>query len=615
MSGGDRGGRTIAGVLTLGASVLLWRVISVVFSTDRGLEFTDEGLYLLALDPPTNAAHWQSPFGWSTAPLFDLVGHDVARVRTAAIWLLVVLGAAVGAALARWLVPDDRTTGAMVAAAAALSAPLLVANFLRTPGYNWANLVGLLFGLGGVAVACRGDDQRPWHRDRRLHAAAALLALGIVVAVPAKPTSGPAILAAAALVVGVERGRRRLLHVIALACAWTAAFVALVVITGLWPTSFARVLWQSRNFPPLHPNQTLGGAFRDLLRSPRVAFRELHRLRPGSLALVGAATLAAVALHRRRSDNAPERNALLRCVPLVACALAAVGTAVPWPLLGLPNPQYRMAWTGTALAVLLLLYGAALHLLANARSADRAGVRRAIVVTAAAGLLVAAFGLGSAMGVFNQAAAAAVFVALAAAAVATALGDRVLRQVGAAVIAVSCLALIVSNTVDSRHHPYRNVDIALQTSPVTLGAHDGTLLVERRMADELDALRSGARAAGFCSGTRLIGMKWDWSATEPFALGAHVPDSLMLTIFGYPDPLPLLPVTMAELDDPRWHDAWVMTTDPATLRAADAALLRTALDLLPQHVDRAFPAAYVLEVDVEGTQLWRPADVTAAACD
>ncbi|MEY4175004.1 MAG: hypothetical protein RI900_2169, partial [Actinomycetota bacterium] len=519
-------------------------------------------------------------------------------------------GGAVGAALARWLTPDDRTTHAVVAAAAALTAPLLVANFLRTPGYNWANLVGLLLGLGGAAVVCRGGHQRPWHRDPRLHVAAALVALGIVVAVPAKPTSGPAILAAVALVVGVERGRRRLLHVAVLVCGWTSTLIGLAVVTGLWPTSFAQVLWQSGDFPPLHPNQTLGGAFRDVLRAPRLAFHELRGLRPATLALLGAATVAAPVLRRRVGGDA-----LVRSVPLMACALAAVGTAVPLPVLGLPNPQYRMAWTGTALAVLLLLYGAALHLVANARATDRAAVRRAVALAAASGLLVVAFGLGSAMGVFNQAAAGAVLVVLAAAAMATALGDLALRRAGAVVIALACLALTVSNTIDSRHHPYRNVDIALQTSPVVLGTHDSTLLVEREMADHINALRNGARTAGFCNGTRLIGLKWDWSATEPFALGAQVPDSLMLTIFGYPDPLPLLPVTMTALDDPPWHDAWVMTTDPATLQPDDAALLRTALDLLPQHVDRTFPADYVLALDVEGTQLWRPADVAAGTCD
>lgn len=73
---------------------------------------------------------------------------------------------------------------------------------------------------------------------------------------------------------------------------------------------------------------------------------------------------------------------------------------------------------------------------------------------------------------------------------------------------------------------------------------------------------------------------------------------------------------MAELGlGATWHDAWVMTTDPATLEPADAAVLRTALDRLPQHIGRSFPDDYVREVSVNGTELWRPADVAAAPCD
>lgn len=615
----DRRIRTSALVAAGGAA--LWLLVAVVFSTDRGLELTDEGLYLLALDPPSNAAHWQSPFGWSTAPLYDLVGHDVSRVRTAAIWLLVVIGAAAGAALARWLTPHDRVTQWAVAASGALTAPLLMANFLRTPGYNWANLIGLLLVLGGAATACGAPPERerrvlrvPGIRaaanlDPHLHVAAVLVALGVVVAVPAKPTSGPAALVAVALMVGPARGRRRLLELAALVAGWAALLIALAVGTGLWPTSFVEVLWRSRDFPPLHPNQTLGGAFRDLLRVPRLAVHELRGLRTAALALVAVATASAVVLRRR---NHP--RAVVRATPSVLCALAAVGTAVPWPVLGLENPQYRMAWTGTVLAAVLLLYGAVLHLVANSRASDRGAVRRAATVAVAAGVLVVAFGFGSAMGVFNQAAASAVLVVLAAAATATAIDDATMRRTGAAIIAASSLALVVSNTIDSRHHPYRNVDIVEQTSAVVLGAHDSTLLVEPTMAAELGALRTQARAAGFCSGTRLLGLKWNWSATEPFVLGAHVPDSLMLTIFGYPDALRLLPVTMAELEEAEWREAWVMTTNPDSLLPEHAAELRVALDRLPQQIGRTFPDDYVREVEVNGTQLWRPSDIAATAC-
>ena len=94
-----------AGVFA-GVSIALWWLIAWVFSTDRGIGFRDEGLYLLAADPPSPTARWVTPFGWHTAPFFDLVGHDVARLRTFSIWVLVLTGALLGWTIGRRLTDD-----------------------------------------------------------------------------------------------------------------------------------------------------------------------------------------------------------------------------------------------------------------------------------------------------------------------------------------------------------------------------------------------------------------------------------------------------------------------------------------------------------------------------
>ena len=38
--------------------VLLWIVLGFILGTSRGLDMTDEGLYLLAADPPNASASW-----------------------------------------------------------------------------------------------------------------------------------------------------------------------------------------------------------------------------------------------------------------------------------------------------------------------------------------------------------------------------------------------------------------------------------------------------------------------------------------------------------------------------------------------------------------------------
>jgi hypothetical protein len=221
------------------------------------------------------------------------------------------------------------------------------------------------------------------------------------------------------------------------------------------------------------------------------------------------------------------------------------------------------------------------------------------------------------MGVYHQMGLATALLWLAASIVVvlTTVGTTRLAQFAPiGLLAVAALLMVSGNTIDSRHHPFGNLDVADQTTAVRLGAHDAPLLVDADTATFIDAVRTQARAAGFCNGTPLIGMAWSWSSTVPYVIGAKVPDELLLTLFGYENASKVLDVTMRFVHGPEWRDAWVLTTDPATIEPPQAAELRSALDRLPSAIGRHFPADYRLAMDVDGTQLWRPTTVAAGSC-
>ena len=153
--------------------------------------------------------------------------------------------------------------------------------------------------------------------------------------VPAKPSSAPLFFVTAAVFLAVHLGRR-IGSFALITCGWGVGWTAFGVLAGWWPTSFLSVLRSAAEFPPLHENQTIGGAFKDVLRTPKVAWHDLSLLRPAAIVLVVvAASIAPLAFRRGQSSRA------LRLAPLGLCTLAAVGTAVPWPLLGEPNPPVR----------------------------------------------------------------------------------------------------------------------------------------------------------------------------------------------------------------------------------------------------------------------------------
>ncbi len=607
-------GGAVGGVL---AGVGLWVLIAWVFSTDRGIGFRDEGLYLLAADPPTATARWVTPFGWHTAPFFTLVGHDIADVRTLAIWVLVVTGGWLGWTIGRRLAPDGGAahglrTRCALAAVGALGAPLLTSSFLRTPGYNWVNLVGLLLATTGAVQATTIDPHTTsWWRDRRAHLSAATLSLGVWFTVPAKPSTAPLFLVAAAVVVG-RHLRRRTWSFAGLTAAWGLGWTALGLALGWWPTNFLWVLRQSASFPPLDRNQTIRGALVDVLRTPKVAWKDLVLLRPATVALMVIAAVVAVVAFRRGRSGKAERG--LRLAPLALATLAAVGTAVPWPLLGEPNPFSRFDWYGTTNAAVLLFVGALLHVVANWWRTDRRLLRGAVTVAALCIASVFMFGFGSAMSIYHQAALAASLMWCASAAVVVAVGGSRMRDAALTVVVVAAAVMLVSNTVDSRHHPFDSTDIASQTTPTRIGRYADELLVDAPTATFLDQLQGEALRAGFCPGTRLVGMAWGWTSTTAFALGATVNEHLIMTIFGYPDAADVLDVTMLDLQDPVWGDAWVATTDPATITVEQAAELRAALDRLPAATGRTFPADFTLATDVDGFQLWRPTELAPYSC-
>jgi hypothetical protein len=264
----------------------------------------------------------------------------------------------------------------------------------------------------------------------------------------------------------------------------------------------------------------------------------------------------------------------------------------------------------------LLFTGGLLHLLAHARHTTRIARRRALSLAALCIAAVVMFGFGSALSIYHQAALAASLMWCATVALVASTGDSAtMRSTSTLLLVAACAAMLVSNVVDSRHHPFDVGDTAEQRTPVRLGVHGDRLLVDVHTAGLLDHLQQTATAAGFCAGTPVIGMAWGWASTTAFAVGARVPEHLIVTIFGYPGAARVLDVTMHDLTGPAWHDAWVTTENPAALQPRQANEVRAGLDRLPGAIGRTFPRDYTMVSETDGIQLWRPSDLTrSAAC-
>jgi hypothetical protein len=321
--------RPLIGLMAwVGASVLLWPLLAFALSSDRGIDLTDEGLYLLEADPPSPTAAWGFPYGWHTGPLFRIVGYDVADFRTLGAVLLVLGSAALGVqalrigfllgATAGMPQPPSRPGGIHIhekvtaAVVGGLGGLMYYVGHFRTPSYNWLVILGLVVAVSGLLVLLADPEARPLARS----AASSITGLGLFLTIPAKPTT-PILFALLSLpVVARVRGRRVALQFLVASAAVATTAIAVAVLTGVWPSSFLEVFLRAVRAPVLEESYTLMGAFTNVLRMPE----RLVRTNPSLLLLV-----AALAVQRARITLPGQVTRwLLRGMAVFATMMAAV---------------------------------------------------------------------------------------------------------------------------------------------------------------------------------------------------------------------------------------------------------------------------------------------------
>ncbi len=253
------------------AMPILWLVVARLLASDRGIDLTDESLYLLDADPPSAYAAFGFPYGWITGPLFRAVGYDIARFRTLGGVILVLATALLAHQVLRASTAFTEHKSALhhFSAAHALLVALVGSSgllyyvglpLLRTPSYNWLNLVGILLALSGVFLAIRSE--------RSAFPAAALIAAGAFLTLHGKPST-PFLLAAAALPLLVRvRGARATAALLGWTLGIGATLVAVAWITPLWPSDPVTPFLRGLRIPSVSLGHDPLNAARLILVSP-----------------------------------------------------------------------------------------------------------------------------------------------------------------------------------------------------------------------------------------------------------------------------------------------------------------------------------------------------------
>jgi hypothetical protein len=610
------------------AALVIWllaRGLAALLAVDRGLDMTDEGLYLLAADPPSLRAAALFPWGWHTAPLFELAGYDIAAFRTLGAVLLVLAGAWLGWAAAAVLGDAHRTTAsqggastsdrvhigyavrAIGAVVGGIGSLAYYQQLLRTPSYNWLNLLGILIAAGGLLLLIRAvEEEDGWPgRSPRILLLIVASAFGLFLTIPAKPTTVPFLLALGAGVLFLLRGWKLALGTTVLLSVAVAAWMAVAVLCGFWPVDFLRVFVVVAN-APADPAHTIPSAFGDLVASVRVFLGQVRNL-PRRLIVLFALAIALVVAGSLRPAWRGLSSAGFLLVVLGALVVASV------PLPGVPNaPLIWFAYTPISTAAVIVVVGAVLTLLATGAIGrdprDRLDFRvLAVILYLCALPLVFAFGTTN--GTFAQSSlAAGIYFVAATTALTSARVSGIARWAPLVALVVFTGAVSATTVRDGWLFPYRMTPIQSQIIETPIGDHGAMLRLDPALSASLALLTKEARSAGFRPGTPLLGVTWPWSTTLPYTLGARVPDSLVLTVFGGSGA-----EAGAEYNLSNWFagfpsaDAWIATTASSALDASARASVARVLQSFSRLSGRSFPSDYVCVAAVGEYRIWRPA--------
>lgn len=160
----------------------------ILIFAGRGLDFSDEGMYLNAISHPFLYGTGVTQYGYFYYPLYLLLDGDITALRQSNLAINALLGAALCYLLAR----RDRL---VFAAIGALLAQLPLQMWLATPNYNSLALQGLL--IAGIAIVLIAMRPTPW--------AWVLLGLGGFLAFMAKPPTAVALAGIALLFLVLSR--------------------------------------------------------------------------------------------------------------------------------------------------------------------------------------------------------------------------------------------------------------------------------------------------------------------------------------------------------------------------------------------------------------------------
>jgi hypothetical protein len=540
----------------------------VLWRCRAGIDFTDEGFFLIWISNPWRYKASITLFGFIYHPLYRLVGGDIALLRQCNILFTLGLAWCLCVVMLRTLLLERRPPGhwldlpvAGVAFVLSISALALLDPWLPTPSYDSLALQALL--LAGIGLLWVETDA-----SRKSISGWVLIGFSGWLAFMAKPTTALALAIVTALYLLVTGKLRMRLLATAVGTTASLGLISAWVIDGSFGAFVERLILGAQDAATLKTGHTLADIWRvddfTLGHREKVALAVMT-----SLVFLASLFGASVRPAARLGGS--------------AMTFIFAGASI-WVAAGLAFPQWASTWFrgllfwavpfGAWLAALVLVRGKPMCLISRQRLA--------VVICLVALPYVRVFGSNGnywwweSMGAIFWVLAGLPFLA---ASREEGISYRTVLPVAAASMAITASLLSLSMEV-----PYRQPQpLRLQNEVVRIGTIGSELRVAHETAEYINKLDRLARSAGFRPGDAML----DLTGRSPgalYAIGAKAIGRPWMS-GGHPTSDEMAVDTLDRVSRQELRNAWILTEPTGPRRLSPDILRRFGIDLTKDYME------------------------------
>jgi len=577
-------------------------IVAIILKPNRGFDFTDEGLYILAANPSTRYQSWGFPFGWNTAPLLRLAGDDISRMRVLAAVILMFLVFA----LSKIMLQDCFKKGKknlfiefFIPYCIALSCLYFYVGYLRIPGYNWLNITGIIVSLIGYKIFLKNNSGF-WHNGLSTF----IISAGFLISIPGKPTSALYLFCVFLILITFfhkEIKQRKFIIDIFINLIISVFFLVLLKI---WPSNFLDYFITALETPKLTATSSTLEALKQTLLVPFfIPYHFLSNLSFTQFVYIGF--LALLTFLRLKFKNKDVFFLAFNYCLFLILILEVNGIKLGFKgfeVLDLVRIDKPELFTSFLIIFFFVLVNSDINF-RKFQKKDNWVVHENIFLLLSTTIV---FGFGSTSSPIGKASSVVFLVLLAIFLFIYSWSPQGLaRKVTVTYILGLNLVLLFLYLNPSISKPYRIKDFSEQTLRIPLLNDTNYIFLDSLSKKVTVNLRNTLLINDYDQKYPLLDFSSTWQPGLLYLLGVRNPDSLLLTIPGYSGSYQVLESNLeftSEKADLR--GSWILMS--SMRNSNEERILKDYLVLLSDFTKLSFPNDYKLLIDQNGFQLWKP---------